>query len=431
MWQRIASVIYSCAILALVVWASVSVLAQEVRIVSSPSVTASASVEQVRFISFDKITQVRLEVFSPTGERLFDSDFKSGDLFDWNLRDRLGQQLADGSYLCVVTVKDRSGRLSQRHGLVSLQKQQVELQRVAPEHLSAGAARAWAESRTTQALGPVQGSGDLAIVNIIPVAVGTGTVNRLAKWTETGGVGMLGDSAIFESGGLTVFGQNSSGQVGPLFPGADGSHVVEIGATGGKTPLVLAGGSGLMEFWKDLGTNGGGPQAAVSFGMARPGSAATNDMIFSTYTPATFWNERMRITTGGNVGIGTTAPVSKLTVAGVIQSSSGGFRFPDGSVQTTSATQGVPGPQGPPGPTGPQGPQGPAGPQGPQGPAVHTSAVCASAYSYAGLCYSSSCSCPRGAVSIVYSPCFVTSDTGTCGASSCNNSRGQCCVCIP
>jgi len=39
----------------------------------------------------------------------------------------------------------------------------------------------------------------------------------------------------------------------------------------------------------------------------------------------------------GNVGIGTDAPAARLTVAGTIQSIGGGFKFPDGSVQTTSA----------------------------------------------------------------------------------------------
>ncbi|MFH1563236.1 MAG: four helix bundle protein [Nitrospirota bacterium] len=70
----------------------------------------------------------------------------------------------------------------------------------------------------------------------------------------------------------------------------------------------------------------------------------TSDMVFSTavgnfITPAN-WYERMRITKNGNVGIGTAKPLEKLTVAGTIASTHGGFKFPDGSIQTTAASAG-------------------------------------------------------------------------------------------
>lgn len=42
----------------------------------------------------------------------------------------------------------------------------------------------------------------------------------------------------------------------------------------------------------------------------------------------------------GKVGINTTSPGSPLTVAGVVESTSGGFKFPDGTTQTTAATGG-------------------------------------------------------------------------------------------
>jgi hypothetical protein len=43
----------------------------------------------------------------------------------------------------------------------------------------------------------------------------------------------------------------------------------------------------------------------------------------------------------GNVGIGTDAPASKLTVRGIIETTLGGLKFPDGTVQTTAAVSGL------------------------------------------------------------------------------------------
>ena len=43
----------------------------------------------------------------------------------------------------------------------------------------------------------------------------------------------------------------------------------------------------------------------------------------------------------GNIGIGTINPGQKLSVVGVIESTSGGFRFPDSTTQTTAATGGL------------------------------------------------------------------------------------------
>jgi len=48
-----------------------------------------------------------------------------------------------------------------------------------------------------------------------------------------------------------------------------------------------------------------------------------------------------------NVGIGTDTPDSTLTVVGTVESTSGGFKFPDGTVQTSAASGGIaPGPAG-------------------------------------------------------------------------------------
>ena len=99
---------------------------------------------------------------------------------------------------------------------------------------------------------------------------------------------------------------------------------------------------------------------------------------FATYSDAGFPTARMAILRSGNVGIGTTTPGSRLTVTGVIESTSGGVKFPDGTTQTTATAVGPQGPAGPAGATGPQGPVGPTGntgAAGPQGPAGNTGAT--------------------------------------------------------
>lgn len=144
---------------------------------------------------------------------------------------------------------------------------------------------------------------------LVPSVAGTGTIDRIVKWAETGGEGTLANAAAAETDGLTIFGENASGEVAPLFPTAPSTHVVEVGATGSKSPLILAGGAGVMEVWKDLGGGTGDPAAAVSFGMAKPGTASTNDMIFSTQLAGQSWTEQMRVTSEGNLGIGTTNPI--------------------------------------------------------------------------------------------------------------------------
>jgi hypothetical protein len=59
-----------------------------------------------------------------------------------------------------------------------------------------------------------------------------------------------------------------------------------------------------------------------------------------TYLPLAIWNngsEKIRVAVSGNVGIGNTNPQSLLTVAGQIEATATGYKFPDGTTQTTAA----------------------------------------------------------------------------------------------
>jgi hypothetical protein len=74
----------------------------------------------------------------------------------------------------------------------------------------------------------------------------------------------------------------------------------------------------------------------LSLGAGNP----TDSIFFRTGSSitGTATGPQMIINSAGNVGIGLTTPAYRLDVAGQVRSGSGGFVFPDGTVQTTAAT---------------------------------------------------------------------------------------------
>ena len=91
-------------------------------------------------------------------------------------------------------------------------------------------------------------------------------------------------------------------------------------------------------------------------------SPASWDVKFQTKVAAvTAAVTGLLVRNDGNVGLGIATPTQKLEVAGQIFSNTGGFRFPDNTVQTSAAATGATGPAGPTGAAGPAGPTGAAG----------------------------------------------------------------------
>ena len=129
-----------------------------------------------------------------------------------------------------------------------------------------------------------------------------------------------------------IFDEGNVG-IGTTSPGYKLDVVGHIRLSGGiespNSEIGVNQNSGPRAYFSTRGTNIGLSNTAPTYGVIESG--ATYDLHFNIDG-----SEKMTILDNGNVGIGTTAPAQKLTVAGTIESTTGGIKFPDGSTQTTA-----------------------------------------------------------------------------------------------
>jgi hypothetical protein len=148
---------------------------------------------------------------------------------------------------------------------------------------------------------------------------GTGSLNYLAKYTINGT--SLGNSAIYEIGGNVGIGVNNTGGnklyvlgnatfTNGLVNETGPASVSIIGSSSSSTSAIL----NLAQVW-----NGNLYPASIE-AQASPGlGPASSDLIFNTsiFSGGVITTEKMRITAGGNIGIGVTTNIpSLLTVKG-------------------------------------------------------------------------------------------------------------------
>ena len=129
--------------------------AQETRTSVTPDqiqvVTVSTTAERVRIAAPNTVVQLRLEVYDDAGQKLFDTEQHGGNVLDWHLQGSSGERVTDGTYLCVVTSKNLTGRLSQKMGMVTVNGKRTEMRAATVSELSL---------RQTQTVGPMESDAE-------------------------------------------------------------------------------------------------------------------------------------------------------------------------------------------------------------------------------------------------------------------------------
>jgi hypothetical protein len=262
---------------------------------------------------------------------------------------------------------------------------------------TAGAIAKWVSSTSlgNSALTENSGTGNIGIgaapLGGVKLAVtGTNTLAGIYGKTTDSSYGVQGDSVSgagvignsFSGPGLSgnsgnsrgVFGQSSSdvGVLGLSDPNGlgitapGGTGVLGAGSNNGIVGYSATGlaGNFLGRIFVDSATSNSTANNAKAAEVARTGSFNTTGGALTGYsgyfsntatrvagsnnlvnvglfvTASGAQNNYAAIFDQGNVGIGTTAPSERLQVAGVIHSTTGGIRFPDGSLQLTAAAGG-------------------------------------------------------------------------------------------
>jgi hypothetical protein len=157
------------------------------------------------------------------------------------------------------------------------------------------------------------------------VGIGVTSLVTNTRLQIDGGYLVLPNGDSSNNSGLKFL--NTSGVKDAAVYEANDNNLRFRAGTGGQ--IIMVGASGTYAAFDSNGTI-----------LLRDGTsfrALTNDSVtalqIKTYGGSAFVTFD---STNERVGIGTASPAQKLAVAGVIESTTGGFKFPDGTVQTTA-----------------------------------------------------------------------------------------------
>jgi hypothetical protein len=271
-------------------------------------VTAAASANGARFVSAEGARRIRLEVYTATGERLFDSDFRAGSILDWD-----AQGLSDGSYLCVVTVEDLQGGFGRKLAAVKLLGGRAAVRPDGEEKLKTEYAQALAAAGLTN------------VDDAAPAAVQKDKAQRAVTITAHDGQ----DGQVTSTSGALTF------RTGDLFSGKEHEQMrvtpegrVGIGTDKPEATLDVAGairarGGIVFDDGTVLNSASGATVRSASTvvtaadtGTVNVAGTGASGALVKWIDNAGTLGDSVISESGGNVGIGVASPNSKLHVVG-------------------------------------------------------------------------------------------------------------------
>jgi hypothetical protein len=209
-----------------------------------------------------------------------------------------------------------------------------------PEFTPRRALTSSAYSMTTKSVenGVVQSINSLQ--DDVTLAAGANVTITVSSDTLTIGATSVGDSDWTVAGNDMYSNVSGNIGIGTASPSVN-LHIYEDAAGSTGIRLENPNTSAVERIYFD---NEEGPVAGIQVsGSGAPGYNANRMNIFNNRAGGkinltTSGLPQLTVLESGNVGVGTNSPTQKLQVDGTIESMSGGFRFPDGSTQTTAVS---------------------------------------------------------------------------------------------